>query len=117
MRTKSIYAALRANDVSNCPVRVVDYQPGNGTAYHLVFTPIPITDASERIGVGQSHLVTLVNYGRSMVVADTGGYLSPSYVALKLKVGAGDAVVLAEIIAHFTGRTADDASRPDVLNR
>jgi hypothetical protein len=41
-----------------------------------------------------------------MTVADTGGYLAPSYVAAKLKVSEGDAVVLAEIIARYTGRTA-----------
>ena len=45
-----------------------------------------------------------------MLVADNGGYLAPSYVAAKLKVSEGDAVVLAEIIARYTGRTADDAS-------
>ncbi len=117
MRTKSIEQATKAAHTATAPVTVLEYQPGNGTRYlihitdlraHLNGAPPALTAYAGR----GAYYVALYTEGRGtcMTVADTGGYLAPSYVAAKLKVSEGDAVVLAEIIARYTGRTALDAS-------
>lgn len=121
MRTKSIEDSVKAQHTASAPVTVVEYQPGNGTRYHLHITDLregldqapPAVNAYAGHGAWYVALYT-EGHGTCMTVADTGGYLSPSYVAEKLKVSPGDARVLAEIIARYTGRTADDASREGV---
>jgi hypothetical protein len=113
-RTKSLEDSCRANDTYPNPVRVVDYQPGNGTRYHLVFVgPYVPTFATEKLDLAGCYTVThLVDgKGRTMTVANTGTYLSMDYVAEKLGLSSTeDAKVLAEVIAHFTGRRADTAA-------
>lgn len=76
------------------PVRFWAYCPGNGTRYELVATSF------EPLGHKGQWLVSLVNMGGCMVVWED-GYLSPDYVAEKLRprigsFGDGDAVPLAE---------------------
>ena len=111
MRTKSIEASTTAMFTMPGSVTVLEYQPGNGTRYILQITaPNPSNPTTRYVGLEGCYLVALVNYGACMTVADTGGYLSPGYVAEKLKIGAGDALVLAEIIAKHTGRKSQDAS-------
>jgi len=116
MRTKSIEASIKAEHTASAPVTVLEYQPGNGTRYLLHITDLrALSEAPPQVTAYAGHgayYVALYTEGRGtcMTVADTGGYLAPSYVAAKLKVSEGDAVVLAEIIARYTGRTALDAS-------
>lgn len=117
MRTKSIEKAIVAAHTAPAPVTVIEYQPGNGTRYSVHITDLRahLDGAPPALNAYAGHgawYVALYTEGRGtcMLVADNGGYLAPSYVASKLKVSEGDAVVLAEIIARYTGRTADDAS-------
>jgi len=117
MRTKSIETAIVAEHTAPAPVTVLEYQPGNGTRYHLHVTDLRshLDGAPPALNAYAGHgawYVALYTEGRGtcMLVADTGGYLSPGYVSEKLRVSEGDAVVLAEIIARYTGRTALDAS-------
>lgn len=117
MRTKTLEDSIKAELTASAPVTVLEYQPGNGTRYHLHITDLRAALAgapprvTDRTGFG-AYYVALYTEGRGtcMTVADNGGYLSPGYVGSKLKVSEGDAVVLAEIIARYTGRTALDAS-------
>ena len=117
MRTKSIETAIVAEFTNAAPVTVLEYQPGNGTRYSIHITDLrshldgapPALNAYAGHGAWYVALYT-EGYGTCMLVADNGGYLAPSYVASKLKVSEGDAGVLAEIIARYTGRTALDAS-------
>jgi hypothetical protein len=86
------------------PVRFVDYQPGNGTRYNLVFTNINGTD---EVGNNNGWLVTWLNSHdlKAMVVTDSGQLLHFSYVMEKMRACASDAVCLAEIIGYCTGRS------------
>lgn len=103
MRTKSILASIKST-IPNGPVTVIEYQPGNGSRYKV--TLIDQTKA------GEGYIAALMTegHGTCMNVMPNGGYLSAGYVREKLKVGLGDAVILAELIAHLTHRTAADAS-------
>jgi hypothetical protein len=115
MRTKSIEQSIKCQ-YTHDSTTILDYQPGNGSKYILHITCLDwLKDAPptviDRVG-GNCFTVALLTegHGTCMTVSDTGGYLSADYVAEKLKVGYPDAVVLSEIIAMFTGRTATDAS-------
>jgi hypothetical protein len=104
MRTKTIAASVKSRTVCG-NTTVLNYQPGNGTLYLIHLTDLRAMED----GCYTVALMT-TGHGTCMTVADTGGYLSPGYVAEKLKIGKADAVVIAELIAHLTGRTAADAS-------
>ena len=104
MRTKTLPESVKSV-TANGQSTSIEYQPGNGTRYKFIL----IDNTKTEDGCYFVALVTL-GHGTCMTVMPGAGYLSPGYVAEKLKVGHGDAVVLAEIIAHLTGRTADDAS-------
>lgn len=117
MRTKSIETSIKAQHTATAPVTVIEYQPGNGTRYlvHITDLRAHLDAAPPAVNTYAGHGAYFValyteGHGTCMTVADTGGYLAPSYVASKLKVSEGDAVVLAELIARYTGRTALDAS-------
>ena len=110
MRTKPIAEGVRNRHSAFTSTTMVNYQPGNGTRYILTITnlldPHP---AAEAMDLGGCFLVCLVNQGTCMTLRQ-GGFLAPAYVAEKLKVGMGDAVILAEFLAQHCGRTAPDAS-------
>ena len=88
----------------SAPVRLVSYSPGNGTKYDLIFTNIT---GMACVGDQGGWLVTWINsYDlKAMVVTDHGGLLHWQYVMDKMRVSISDAVCLAEIIGHCTGRT------------
>jgi hypothetical protein len=95
-------------------VTLVDYQPGNSCRYTLHITDLTdlrfgSEDTRDRFGDGCYTVTHLVDgKGRTMTVANNGSYLAPGYVAEKLGLSSvEDAWVLAEVIAHFTGRKAD----------
>jgi hypothetical protein len=117
LRTKSIEESI-VKDVPmghsmtvpehQAPVRVVEYCPGDGTRYELVFTRLGNTVSGAR----DSMLVTLTSFRGcpSMLVEIDNGFLAPHYVAEKMDIHNASAVTLAEIIAHYTRR---DAYTPD----
>ena len=117
MRTKPIETAIVAAHTDAAPVTIIEYQPGNGSRYSVHITDLRshLDGAPPALNAYAGHgawYVALYTEGRGtcMLVADNGGYLAPGYVAAKLKVSEGEALVLAEIIARYTGRMADDAS-------
>jgi hypothetical protein len=91
----------------------IEYQPGDGTRYSLIFTDLQdFEKVSYHLGCqDDSVLVTLVNFSMSMVVAKNNGFLSWRYVHEKMgdskaSLTQASAFTLAEIIAHMTGREA-----------
>lgn len=95
--------------------KVVEWCPGNGTRYLLAMTPIMSTPAEETLGAprgawivsyapGTAHSATAVFAGRD------GGYLSPFYVAEKLRIGDVDAFEVARVIGTVLGRPHDGAA-------
>jgi len=114
MRTKSIAQSLKsiipvpAPDSPNTFVTSIEYQPGNGSRYKIIL--IDQTKAEE--GCYTVALMT-AGHGTCMNIMPNGSYVSAAYVGEKLKVSNADAVILAELIAHLTHRTAADASDPE----
>lgn len=97
-----------ARDFEDKGVRVIDYQPGNGTRYVLTFSEVP-KDACGLLGMGTS--------GSGVVVSDihrqtsypfsygAGTMIHYRYVQEKLKYSAQvDAVVVAELLGVIMGR-------------
>jgi len=113
MRVKDFKEAIRwqVNDlVPQCTV--MEYQPGNGSRYVIMFTRVPPA-ACEGVGCMRgSWLVALpdgAGQGHCAVFAGS-GYLDPSYVAEKLHLGnRDDALVLTEIIGHVLSRSTPSA--------
>ncbi|MCK9567478.1 hypothetical protein M0R72_00850 [Candidatus Pacearchaeota archaeon] len=87
-------------------VMFVSYSPQNGTLYNLIFTDIK---GSDEVGEQGGWLVTWINSHdlKAMVVTDNGGFLAWQYVMEKMRASISDAVCLAEIIGHCTGREYD----------
>lgn len=102
LRTKSIEDAFRLEYRMEAGAHYVDYQPGNGTRYCLliVHSTAPLTPTIDPGG----YLVTDLNSGRSMLL-QPGGFLHFRYVKEKLNLRSeADAVVVAELLGHLTGR-------------
>lgn len=88
-------------------IEVIDYQPGDGTRYELVFADIDVVDAKTVISTrAPAVLVALVNFpgSPSMLLTRGGGFLATGYVQEKMKVTRATAEALVEIIAHVAQR-------------
>ena len=89
------------SQVAHGPVTVIEYQPGNGSRY--------VVHLTDMIGFNMEGnprwTVALLTCGSgtAMTLSER-GYLDPTYVAEKLRVGMPDAIVLTQLIAHVTGR-------------
>lgn len=86
------------------------YAPGNGTNYLVSLQSFSVCGPKmkERIGIGSTGEGWLVTYlspvfAVSMVITHI-GLLHWEYVWEKLRITTSDAVVLAELIGHVTGR-------------
>lgn len=89
-------------------VRYVEYEPGNGTKYRLLFTNISgvkLEEVKERRGVRSGWVVTNLSSMRSIIVTDTNEPLHFNYVTEQFKCGLADGICLAEIIGHCTQRS------------
>lgn len=88
-------------------VRLVEYQPGNGTRYQLAFTQLSaLSGAPNLLGCQEAcWVVSYLNQERCAILAPA-GFLHFTYVAQKFGCGASDAIVLAELIGFILGRAA-----------
>jgi hypothetical protein len=99
-------------------VRVVSYEPGNGTRYVLVISQMGSTSTwasgtaphispkalTNALGVpAGSWLVWCNNYNRALALAADSDVVHYSYVREKLGCCIIDAVVLGELIGHLLG--------------
>jgi hypothetical protein len=93
-------------------LRLVDYQPGNGTRYWLsiIDTQHCTDEANKRLGFGDKtgYIITDLNRGRSMFLSDV-GFIAAGYVQDKLECGISDAYVLAELLGYLLKREAEKA--------
>jgi hypothetical protein len=94
---------------------LLEYQPGNGSRYVISFTRVPDGIESTLGCHPGSFIVSLVDgelSGRCCILAPD-GYLSPVYMAEKLRLGVksqlNDIMVLTEIIGHILGRPTPSA--------
>lgn len=101
-------------------VVIMDYQPGNGTRYELIFTRIPYTPnrayiLGEWATRGAVWMVYLKNIQtkRNPIFVETGNHPLDWRDVWSSMDGFGisqnDAVCLAEVIAHVTGRPCKSA--------
>jgi len=104
LRSKPIAEAITKDRDLQGGSRFIEYCPGDGTRYELVFTPVG--DAPS--GTSDSVLVTLVNFSHSpsMLVERGHGFLAVQFVEEKLGIRGASAITLTEIIARFTDRDA-----------
>lgn len=113
MRIKDFAGSIKwqvDNPIPQC--KVLEYQPGNGGRYVIMFAKIPVT-ACEGIGCSEdSWLVSLpdgVKQGQCAILKSS-GYLDPSYVKEKFRLdNNNDALVLTEIIGHVLNRQTPSA--------
>lgn len=72
----------------------VRYEPGNGTRYEVVFSCYVTQD-------GGQVLMTIVNMGKSMIIASKMGLYSLDYMHEKLGLGLGDCYALIPLINRY----------------
>jgi hypothetical protein len=104
LRTKSIAESIHRLSEEGV-VRVVDYQPGNGTRYTLIITRVHESQALGILGFPEDegcYHVYLMGVGTLLL--SPYGLLHWNYVREKLHCGVADAVVLAEFLGHLLGR-------------
>lgn len=112
-RTKATVEAGITIDEKIGEVRFVEYQPGNGTRYHLMLTNVTVFPKAVRdaLGVGDGGVVVsfpLGNYRTSTL--SSYGYLARSYVAEKIgSQNVSDVAVLTELLAFLLERKAETA--------
>lgn len=85
--------------------QLVEYQPGNGTRYVLLFTPLDEFANAER-ATGHhydSWVVTDLSTGYRALILDEHSYLDPWTLAEKLDSSLPDAVAIGELCAHVLG--------------
>lgn len=102
------FAASPITDLATVLPTVVVADPGNGTRYTILVTPITDPDALRDLGASDgSVVVSLWPHSRnsaSAIFRRRAGYLAPQYVAEKLRVGDADAEALAAIIGELLDR-------------
>ena len=92
-------------------MQVLEYQPGNGCRYTVVFTPIVSPTIAGRWGLA-ADAPTLVSIKAStsgsacaLFAGEGGGFLSPRYVQEKLRgLTDEEAELLAEVLGYMLGR-------------
>lgn len=98
---------IRTKPIENCATRMtgdgdnlaVDWQPGNGTRYALLFVKLGKLAKFDECGDWQ---VTWVTKRKTMFVRET-SLVHYSYVQEKLECGISDAICIAEAIGHILG--------------
>jgi len=104
----TVESGIKRKEVSGA-CTFVSYCPGNGTKYDLMFTELTsFSDgAKDLMGVSEKcWLVTSLNQEPrpSALITNNGQLLHWAYVGEKLGLRTPDAVVVAELIGHITGR-------------
>ena len=106
MRTKPDVRSGVRTDTGESEVRVIAYEPGNGTRYVVVLCRLPqSTLVDEALGGEPEYLVWVKNYGGAMVL-ECGTPVDHLDVMRALRCSVFDAVVLAELIGWATRRRA-----------
>lgn len=103
MRTEPDVTSGVLTDSRDGRARAVEYRPRRGTRYSLV-----LTDLGGMPGAPDGVLVWVAGLG-SMVLPSGGGPVRHGRVQDSLRCSVTDAVVIAELLGHLTGRGATSA--------
>ena len=133
LRTKATVEAGFTSRYDDGPVTVVDYCPGNGTRYTLTVAHIRVPSSMDSYPddallqrqdpSGAAKLMAVAPDGGIVVAYDqrhtsqvfsNGGFVHWSYLLGRLTNNEADAIVLAEVVAYFTG---GEAVTPDQYER
>lgn len=82
-------------------VSLHEIEPGNGSRYLLMITPVNGLKASENSGmmISDGFLITWINSGKnSSMMVSRGTCPNCYYVAEKMNIGVGDAKIISEHI-------------------
>lgn len=106
----SVKDGIVVSEEQFCAVRVIDYQPGNGTRYAVSFVKMEHFEGHvlNRFELEPNcWLVTLHNIGGKRGKRPASfynkAYVNLTYVHEKFDIGWNDAAVLTELIAHVVG--------------
>ena len=103
LRTKPDVASGILVDEGAGDVRIVTYEPGNGTRYSVVLTNLGgLRKADYVLGPGSATLAYVSNHGRAIVL-ERGRAIDYHRVQEVMRCSIFDAVVLAELLGHLTG--------------
>jgi hypothetical protein len=93
--------------------KAVDWQPGNGTRYALLF--VELRDEIAGFDEANSWQVTWLSRRKTMFIS-SGSLVHYSYVQEKLSCGMADAICIAEAIGHILGlkSTRSEDFNPDL---
>lgn len=104
IRTRDIDDCARVvEDIGN--QKFVDWQPGNGTRYALLFVQIDPQVKSDEANDWQ---ITWLTKRRTMFISDQ-SHVHFTYVAEKMGANTADAICLAEAIGHVLGFSSTQA--------
>lgn len=103
--------SIRTREIRDCikvlydkgDQKAVDWQPGNGTRYALLF--VELRDEIAGFDACNSWQVTWLTHGKTMFISSA-SHVHYSYVQEKLGCGAADAICIAEAIGHILGLTS-----------
>jgi hypothetical protein len=99
--------------VSDNGITVIDYQPGNGTRYELMFGHMPnIEDAD---GPHLFFCARINGGGGEVVRHSIGSYCHFTYVSEKMKLGDEDAKAVAHVVNTVNFRDYPDVFSPSQL--
>jgi hypothetical protein len=98
VRTRAIEDCVKViEDIGD--QKFVDWQPGNGTRYALLFLRV---DPRVKKDESNDWQITWLTKRKTMFVSDQ-SHVHFSYVQEKLDAGISDAICLAEAIGHILG--------------
>lgn len=113
LRTKPTIGAGIIYDYSAANSRIIEYQPGNGTRYRLIFiSTIDFPDDVNRhlgFGNGNGWIISYLNNDRCILLSAQLGMVHHDYVGQLLQCGISDAYVLAELFGHLLGMNYEPA--------
>ncbi len=112
---------IRTCEIDNCiktiedigKQKYVDWQPGNGTRYALLFTRI---NARVMMDASNDWQITWLSKRKTMFISDN-SFVYHGYVAEKMGVCEADAICIAEAIGHILGLKSARAEdfNPDLV--
>jgi len=98
LRTEpNVESGIKVNDTDGS-VRLIAYEPGNGTRYSVVLACLESLKKAEYV-LGGSILIHVTNFGRGFILPE--GKIHHHFVQEKLRCSIFDAVVLAELLGYL----------------
>jgi hypothetical protein len=102
LRTRPDVGSGITVDEADGNVRLVAYEPGNGTRYSLVLTTLGSLKRAEYVLGKSAVLVYVTNFSRGFFLP--AGKVHHHFVQERLRCSVFDAVIVAELLGHLLGR-------------